>query len=227
MATRERAQSSRSRAPVDKCLYATQSYDRDLELRRHHSLHPDGLRLITTWFERAFLQRDSDYSTFEAFVFAWISVNAWAACVTGQDRDREYMNRLANDRGLFAAFKDAYQCNDGFHAEIEDFFALLPIFKAQQLRRLNIYLDESVPRQERINRYFEQGLTEFEPECSQWHFENGQIIPRDWPHFIQAVYRIRCNLFHGEKSAHSEMDRRIVKTALLSLTSFFRISNIL
>ena len=209
------------------CPYADESNVRGLELRSHRYLHADGLKLISTWFERALEQQCDDDSTFEAFVFAWISVNAWAACVTGQDRDREYMNRLANDPGLRTAFAEIRHRCDKFRTETEVFFGLLPIFKAQQLRRLHIHLDESVPREERIQHYLEAGLTEFEPACANWHIQRGEPIPRDWPHFIQAVYRIRCNLFHGEKSAHSEMDRRIVKSALMCLTFFFRSAEIL
>lgn len=200
---------------------------RPLSLDKHRHLHPDGHRLITTWFDRAWRMRGNDASAFESFVFAWIAVNAWAACVTGEDRDREYMDRLAHDPGLRAAFDNLRASSADFEQAAEAFFRLLPIFKAQQLRRNGIHLGEHVPRDERIRRYFEAGLADFEPVCAKLHLDRGEPIPRDWPHFIQAVYRVRCNLFHGEKSAHSEMDRRIVQTALLSLTAFFREADIL
>jgi len=35
-----------------------------------------------------------------------------------------------------------------------------------------------------------------------------------------ALYQVRCNLFHGEKSAHSEMDSQIVYSALQVLVRF-------
>lgn len=209
------------------CPFATVRDRRPLPLEKHRYLHPDGHQLITTWFDRAWRMRGDDASAFEGFVFAWISVNAWAACVTGEDRDREYMDKLAHDAGLRAAFETLRVSSADFGQTAEAFFRLLPIFKAQQLRRQGIHLDEHVPRDERIQYYFEAGLTDFEPQCAKLHLDRGEPIPRDWPHFIQAVYRVRCNLFHGEKSAHSEMDRRIVRAALLSLTAFFRESHIL
>lgn len=217
----------RPRPVVDACPYAAPSTRQPLDLNKHRYLHADGQRLITTWFDRAWRARADDSAAFESFVFAWIAVNAWAACVTGEDRDREYMDRLAHDPGLRTAFGNLMVSSVDFEQEAERFFQLLPIFKAQQLRRNGIHLDEHVPRGERIRRYFEAGLTGFEPECAKLHLDRGEPIPRDWPHFIQAVYRVRCNLFHGEKSAHSEMDRIIVRTALLSLTAFFRGTHIL
>lgn len=212
---------------IEVCPFSAKPGRRPLPLDKHRYLHQDGQRLITTWFDRAWRARADDSAAFEGFVFAWIAVNAWAACVTGEDRDREYMDRLANDPGLRAAFDNLMASSAAFEQEAERFFQLLPIFKAQQLRRNGIHLDEHVPRGERIQRYFDAGLTDFEPNCAKLHLDRGEPIPRDWSHFIQAVYRVRCNLFHGEKSAHSEMDCAIIRAALLSLTAFFRSTHIL
>ena len=41
-----------------------------------------------------------------------------------------------------------------------------------------------------------------------------------WPHTLQALYQIRCNLFHGEKGAHMECDREIVDFALRAMLPF-------
>jgi len=35
----------------------------------------------------------------------------------------------------------------------------------------------------------------------------------DWAHTLKAIYRVRCNLFHGEKAIHSEIDQKIVLSA--------------
>jgi hypothetical protein len=55
----------------------------------------------------------------------------------------------------------------------------------------------------------------------------GEDVSLDWPQTLAAIYPVRCNLFHGEKSAHLEMDREIVCTALVVLMMFFRHSQIL
>jgi hypothetical protein len=38
-------------------------------------------------------------------------------------------------------------------------------------------------------------------------------MPLDWAHAMKALYRVRCNLFHGEKARTSEDDKRIVTAA--------------
>jgi len=209
------------------CPYEQPAAAQPLQLESHRWLHPDGRRLITTWFERAWNERLNAHATFEAFVFAWMSVNAWAACVTGEDQDREYMRRLKRDEGLRQLFRRVIGEHPDVRRDAEEFVSLLPIFKAQRLRRAGVYGLEGITRQELVQRYLEHGITDYEPECAEWHRARGEPTPCDWPHIIAATYRVRCNLFHGEKSAHSEMDRQIVRAALLTLTGFFRAANLL
>lgn len=52
------------------------------------------------------------------------------------------------------------------------------------------------------------------------HHNAGEATPVDWGHFINAVYKVRCNLFHGLKAAHSEMDQVIVHSSYLALVKF-------
>ena len=228
MATRDRP----ALRALESCAYQTQTGQdahplRPLQLKKHRLLHEDGRRLITTWFERAWEQRGNEDATFEAFIFAWMSVNAWAACVTGEDQDREYMRRLKGDEGLRQLFLRVVNEHPNVRQDAEEFVSLLPIFKAQRLRRAGVHGQDSMTRAELVQHYLAQGITWFEPVCAEWHLQRGEPIPCDWPHVIAAIYRVRCNLFHGEKSAHSEMDRRIVRTAFLTLTGFFRAAHIL
>lgn len=215
---------------IDGCKYATESAahpPRLLQLESHRWLHEDGQRLIFTWFERAWAQRHNEEATFEAFIFAWMSVNAWAACFTGEDQDREYMRRLKADEGLRQRFLGVVSESPDVSSNAREFVGLMPIFKAQRLRRSGVRGEVGMSRTDLVRHYFAEGVSEFEPECAEWHLRRGEPTPCDWPHVIAAIYRVRCNLFHGEKSAHSEMDRRIVRSAFLTLTGFFRAAGIL
>ena len=221
-------QTDRDRQRSDEmCRYDTEGNQAPLPLDKHRYLHPDGLRLITTWFDRAWQKRDNEDATFEAFIFAWVSVNAWAACVTGEDQDHKYMLKLKEDEGLRQLFQRVVNEHPSVYRDAEQFVALLPIFKAQRLRRAGVRAPDGMPRSELVLHYLAAGITDFEPKCAEWHRARSEPIPCDWPHIIAAIYRVRCNLFHGEKSAHSEMDRKIVRAALLTLIGFFRAAHIL
>ncbi|MDO8691418.1 MAG: hypothetical protein Q7R39_15655, partial [Dehalococcoidia bacterium] len=58
------------------------------------------------------------------------------------------------------------------------------------------------------------------PCCSKRHMDGNEAIPLDWPHTLAALYRVRCNLFHGEKALDSENDGQVVAAALRALLGF-------
>ena len=105
----------------------------------------------------------------------------------------------------------------------------LPIFEVQRLRRQVIDsryggnpLTEG-DRREVVDSYLRnQGADSlrFEPQCWKRHRDAGEGVPLDWPHTLAALYRVRCNLFHGEKARHSEMDQRIVASGFRVLIQF-------
>ena len=95
------------------------------------------------------------------------------------------------------------------------------IFKAQDIRRHVNQWQNFNNRIDYINFYYQRAI-DFKPDCSRFHtHEQGEEIPRDWPHTLHTIYQIRCNLFHGEKSPHSEMDANIVNNAFDVLLAFF------
>lgn len=198
-----------------------------LDLRKHQSLHPEGYRLITSWFEKAWNSRLDEDETFESFIFTWFAVNGWAACVTGLDDDRKYIDRLKPDDGLYERFARLLAADTAFSASARRFHAMWPIFKAQRIRRQEVRPAAGLDRAGLIEHYLDAGLTDYAPACWQAHRDAGEPVPLDWPHTLEAIYRVRCNLFHGEKSAHSEMDRSIVRAAFETLVYFFRGTQIL
>lgn len=76
-----------------------------------------------------------------------------------------------------------------------------------------------------VKRYLNGGMKHF-PECWPYHQEEAETIPLDWLTHL-PIYRVRCNLFHGNKSTHSEMDSAIVQPAFHTLIRFFRGAQIL
>lgn len=209
------------------CNLITNGDPRPLELNQHRGLHPEGRRLINSWFSKAWSQRENEDEIFESFIFAWFSVNAWAACVTGVDRDSEYIRRLERDTALRERFAALLVTNSVFTDAAWHFHSMWPIFKAQRIRRFQVQAEQGLSREATVQHYFESGVNEFAPDCWKAHQDAGEPVPLDWPHTLQTIYRVRCNLFHGEKSAHSEMDRAIVRAAFDVLVLFFRGAEIL
>ena len=210
------------------CTYRGQAGPEfQVDFRRFEMLHPDGQRLVRGWFKKAHDAMTEDDECFEAFIFAWFAVNGWAACVTGKDRDADYIRALQHSTELAEKYQALLQDDRKFAVAAWKFRKFWPIFRAQDIRRAGHRSPAASDRPAVVQHYFDCHLRVFEPRCWKSHQEAGEDVPLDWPHALAAIYRVRCNLFHGEKSAHSEMDREIVGTALLVLVTFFRLARIL
>lgn len=192
----------------------------------YRRLHDEGKLLMTKWFQRAWRIWDNDRNenkeVFEPFIFTWFAFNSWAACVTDKDKDADIMDALAADREINETFNNLLSQLDSQTAiNARKFSDLLPIFDAKELNRMHILrFDNGDSRVERVNYYFNEGATKFEPKCWKRHSDSGESIPLDWAHILKAIYKVRCNLFHGQKMAHSEMNRQIVSAAFLTLANF-------
>src|SRR5581483_11380716 len=103
----------------------------------------------------------------------------------------------------------------------EQFAELWPVFDVRSLRRLHISSLYTRIRSSVIEHYLAAGATNFDPKCWKRHKDAGDPIPIDWPHTLAALYKVRCNLFHGQKAGHSEMDQQIVSLAFHTLMYFF------
>jgi hypothetical protein len=185
------------------------------------TLHIDGKQLITEWYQRAFSLRNCNPdSSFESFIYLWFAFNAWASCVTDTDNDREIINILSADINVRNDFAQILGANEKYSSLVLEFTSLFPIFDARELRRKSLDNTQESDRQELIKYYLSHGADKFAPKCWQRHRGSGESIPCEWGHVLNAIYQIRCNLFHGQKSANSEMDQRLVYSAYRVLIEF-------
>ena len=195
-----------------------------IDFDRYTYLHPERQRLISGWFERVWGMRDCQGDDcFEAFIFAWIAFNGWVACTTELDDDYKYLDALKRDQMLSQDFEQLVAIPESSLAPCAvEFAAQWPIFDVRPFRRRHIIVAHELDRRTIIKRYLDAGVTAFVPQCWKRHDDDKVQVPLDWPHTLAALYRVRCNLFHGEKDAHSEMDQRIVSGAFRTLVYFLR-----
>lgn len=194
---------------------------RPLEFGRYAALHEDGRRLIKGWRE----QSRAGEGDFESFIYLWIAFNAWAACVTGKDDDRDWQRALVAEPTLNDLFDRLVAEPTATAAATRRFAALWPIFRVAELRerRIDYWADAHESRAAMARAYVDAGARKFEPRC---YFEHEQT-PLDWGHTLAALYRVRCNLFHGEKARSSESDQAVVSAAYGTLLAFVDESGLL
>jgi hypothetical protein len=117
-------------------------------------------------------------------------------------------------------FDDTLRESTDLRTIAEKFRSYWPVFKAQELKRRGALTYWHENRQRTIAHYLGSGARSFAPACFQRHTESGEEIPLDWPHVLAAIYQVRCNLFHGDKAPHSEIDRVLVHSAFQILIQF-------
>lgn len=204
------------------CFLATSPPSRIAFWRLEH-LDSQAKKLISSWFEKAWERRNAKgEDAFEPFIFAWFSINAWASCVTNTHRDAEYMGQLISNPELQVMFSDLCHNDTDFAAMAHEFSECWPIFDVRSLRWSRVDRRTVGDRREIVQQYIDGGANRFEPRCWQRHTDSNEPVPCDWPHTMAAIYRVRCNLFHGEKSADAMIDQQIVRAAFRVLINFFR-----
>jgi hypothetical protein len=189
---------------------------RPVRFDRYAELHDDGRALIQGWLERA-TRSGARAEDFASFIYLWIAFNGWAACVTGKDADWAWNRALIADPDLNDRFAELVaDPSTRTSAAALRFSELWPIFRVAELRERGIdsWASEQQERAAMAAGYVEAGARKFEPRCYVTH--QGQP-PVDWGHTLAALYRVRCNLFHGEKARSSENDQTVVAAAYSTL----------
>jgi len=155
------------------------------------------------------------------FIHLWVSFNAWASMVvpdiTKNHLDMYVVSSIAAAKRFNNRFETLIEEDDLFRNQVNKFVPLLPVFQVLWLNNNNIdswnnYEDrrQFVDSVRERNPYSKDGYKMFSPPCAYEHFDMGEEIPQDWPHVMNAIYRVRCNLFHGGKMFNSPADRQFV-----------------
>jgi hypothetical protein len=211
---------------IMSCFEINNSRTPQVRLGNFSQLHFEGKKLINGWFQRAWREfHATPDEVFEPFIFLWFAFNGWASCVTNRDRDFEIIDALAASPRLNEQFERILNdANSELKTNATRLSRLLPIFDVRTLRQKVPYVPYELgqDRAAHVQYYFENGADKFQPQCWMRHIESGEPLPIDWPHLLKPIYKVRCNLFHGQKSAHSEMDQRIVSAAFLTLGHFLK-----
>lgn len=176
---------------------------------------PGAKALIRRWVKEA-RRSYRDRQHFEAFIYAWIGFNAWASCCcSGIERDSWMLHMLMLDEGLNADFEHLMTVGSLGKAA-RHFANQWPIFKASALSDESHHaVSDTTQRTDVVQIYARQRPpVERAPGCLDRHEDQ---VPADWPHTLAALYRVRNNLFHGQKANFRPRDAAIVKDAVAVL----------
>lgn len=143
--------------------------------------------LIKQWYQRAIKGKDP----FTKFIFIYIAFTSFLTLHEDYLRDRERIINLKNDINAKRYYLSIVRENG-------DLRKVLLALVDESKRR-------SVPNLTREND-------------RNWSGRDGVLNgENDWENLVEYWYRIRNNLFHGQKAPESRRNKRLVNYAFLTL----------
>ena len=187
---------------------------------------------LRDWLRRAgAAQQRLDRDPFPGLIYAWVSFNAWLGQTVADrelsQKDGQLVKVAAFDDRLTSAFERVTSRTSESASAARRLHQLLPVFKARALVDKGLEPWNPTGPAESREQYratcFGAQLRrgDWAPRCFESHQANGtaphqwtvERVPFDWLHLIQAIYQVRCNLFHGGKTFLSGGDREFVRLA--------------
>lgn len=168
----------------------------------------DRRAVVTSWREKA----SACGGSFERFIYRWMSFNGWVACVTGEERDGVMLDEFTSDKPATATFDALIRDSMKFREAVTGFAKLWPIFNAAHVYNMGEKRPRAVSMDQR-------------PGYVRALLANKEIWrrPRNWDpdappapqlkDLFDAIYQVRCNLFHGDKVSYAEIDSKLIEHA--------------
>ncbi len=158
--------------------------------------------IVRGWF----LHADNGRDEMQRFINLWMSFNGWATCVTEEETDAAMIRAVIEDARMRNAFDTLYERDGYFRPAVDAFVDWWPIYDARSFRKkARQHRVHDIYSREDVRRYAEQWSIAKSPR--NWTAGNRP----SWSETIWAIYKVRCNLFHGQKGMQNPSDVQLVR----------------
>lgn len=147
---------------------------------------------------------DHQQSEMMSFVTIWMAFNGWMAAITGRERDAEIINALAVDHRISAEFDRLMVDNPQFGHAVEEFAAMWPVLNVRDVRAKLGF--DAFRCHDRDALLAACATANVKQQPQGWA---AGAVPK-WEQLLRAIYQVRCNFFHGEKSPQNFRDGQLV-----------------
>lgn len=190
------------------------------------------------WFAEPWLRKAYDHGfmhdkPFEGLIYLWVTFNGWLGQIvadrTKAEKDWYLIEAAGQDTMLNDKFRSLMVEDTEFSSTVKQFARLWPVFKVRALQDHGLkhwngnvtdrpnYLRECFMNNWEKGDFSPTCFREHQPDPSDPRTFSSSNVPRDWSHTLSAIYKVRCNLFHGGKSFSYSGDGIFVKFAFLIL----------
>ena len=167
-------------------------------------LNPDKRHLIQTFIG---ISENAALHPFQSFANLWMAFNAFGSVATAFDSDWKIIQICGSDDQMRNGFKELLGNDDSFAIHVREFVGAWPIYSEREAFR--VYranqrrqgIDTNIPDEAEMRRLCANGSVERHPPD----------FSLSWANVLDAIYTVRCNLFHGGKTPVNERDVQLVE----------------
>jgi hypothetical protein len=164
-------------------------------------MEPDADGVIRTLVRNA---AQPDQPPFLPFLYLWMAFNGWMTAVTGRERDAHMIRDIAGNARMISTYESLLDTSGTLGAQVEAFADLWPVMDTRGVRRqFGPQAFQQMSRQDLLTACRSMGV-KVDPQ--DW-VPGGRP---SWAQLLRSLYRVRCNLFHGQKSTASARDHDLV-----------------
>ncbi len=174
-----------------------------------------------------------DHQSPLAFALLWMSFNAWASLVTGEDTDAEMISQLGAETRLATAFREHFAGDQTFGNAVLAFAKFWPIFSNSDIGLHGQWhkMQELYPSREATRLHLATFPNKKAARKKDGSVAGGirrrpsnDVFNRDapsWQDTLEALYMVRNNIMHGTKGFDGD-DPMIIQSAYDILHGFIR-----
>jgi hypothetical protein len=166
-----------------------------LNFNLFHDPNYGGDGIARSWVEKASRLHRTNNGAFDRFTYLWTAFNAWGMCVTLAETDAAMLRLLKADRRVSDIF-DENMRDEQLRNSIRSVERSFPLANFSDLLRLDPLYDW---RGERDSEYWQKIAAAGKKVRVSPKLDHRNL---NWADTLECIYKVRCNLVHGGKTAN-------------------------
>jgi len=162
--------------------------------------------IVRSWFNRAIHPPSESYNIFDRFISLWVSFNCYFVAEHYTELSHRYRNE-PSERNYIDFIASAKTYSDIYMNLIINQDFLVDVNKI-------LYLLETITHYKGKVANMQPGKADKEQYAKEFTDKNN------FSQFMNVVYQVRCNLFHGNKSPHNDADVQLVEVFYKAFSKF-------
>jgi len=162
--------------------------------------------IVKSWYNRAITPPSESYDYFDRFISLWVSFNCYFVSEHYVELNEKYKKEPSERQHIdFIAANPEYNT---IYATLLD----APSFSKNINKMLSLLQEVT---------HYKGKVADMRPDKIENEDYAKEFTDKNsFSQFINVVYQVRCNLFHGNKSPYNDRDSRIVEAFFEGFAEF-------